>query len=149
MRYKLFAFVLALTIASWAQTSTPSQAPDSGKTSATDNAGVGCCSKMGSADHASKDGHSCMQHEASTKDGKEAASCCSGKDAASCCGEKDGKSCAQDDKSSASSSQNKCGKDHEMGCCAGKDSKTTAQNHCGGGQDKHDHHDPAAPGTNN
>jgi hypothetical protein len=105
MRYKTLAFILALTIASWAQTTTPSQTPDSGKTTAAAGPCGDGCAKMASADH--KDGHSCMHHAASAKDAKETASCGSGKDAASCSAGKDGKSCAKDDKTSAS-------------CCGGK-----------------------------
>jgi len=144
MRYKMLAFILALTVASWAQTTTPSQTPDSGKTTAADGSCGDCCAKMVSADH--KDGHSCMHHASSAKNAKETASCCANKDSVSCCAGKDGKSCAKDDKTSASCCGGKPSKD-QTGCCSGNESKTTAKNCCGGGQCKHDHTDHAAPGN--
>jgi len=144
MRHKTLAFMLALAIASWAQTTTPSQTPDSGKTIAAAGPCGDCCAKMASADH--KDGHSCMPHPASAKDAKETASCGSGKDAACCSAGKDGKSCAMDDKTSASCCGGKPSTD-QTGCCSGNESKTTAKNCCGGGQCKHDHTDHAAPGN--
>lgn len=87
MKHRLFAVILALTVMSWAQTSTqttPSQAPVP-----TDKAKPSCCEKM-----ANGSSPACMRH----KDGKEIASCCSGKDAASCCGGQDVKARTQDDK---------------------------------------------------
>jgi hypothetical protein len=146
MKYKMLAFILALTLTSWAQTTTtPMQSTDSGKPAATEIPCGDCCAKMGSAhpaDH--KGGEACMHHQASRKDTKDAASCCSGKDAASACSEKHGKSCAKGDKNSADRCGSKCG--HKTGGCSEK-AEQTAQNCCGGSQCGHQHKDTAAPGN--
>src|SRR5579862_3539529 len=90
MKHRLFAVILALTVMSWAQTST--QTTPSPTPAPTDKAKPSCCEKMANG---SKDaGAACMRH----KDGKEMASCCGGKDAASCCGGKDAKVCMKDGK---------------------------------------------------
>src|SRR4029077_14482800 len=85
MKYKVMAFLLALTMMSWAQSATTSQ---SAATEA--KSGCACCEKMSSAEN--KDGKSCMRHKGAAKDNAEG---CSGKD--SCCKEKDGKSCMKND----------------------------------------------------
>jgi hypothetical protein len=142
VKYKMLAFILALSVTCWAQTTTPSQTPDPGKTPAT-AAECACCAKTASADQ--KEGHACMHDKTSAKDAKETASCPSGKDAASCCSGKDRKSCARNDKTAPGCCGSKCG--HEMGCCSGKDGKTTAQNCSAGSRCKHDHSDHATPGN--
>jgi len=137
MKHTCLALILALTVASWAQTSTQ----PTPSTSTPDRAKCACCDKIASA----KDGASCQRHGMNDATGK--ASCCAGKDAASCCGGKDGKSCMNDEKAStscckdgcgkektaASCCGNRCGKD-EKSCCSGKDEKT-AMNCC----TKHQH----------
>jgi hypothetical protein len=129
MKHKLIALMLALTVMSWAQSTTP--APTSEQNSTPAKASCPCCEKMASADH--KD-LACMRHAG--KHGKEM-SCCSGKnakDAASCCTGKDGKSCSKDDKASASCcDKNKPGEAEEMACCA-KDGKNGANGCCTGKQ---------------
>jgi hypothetical protein len=86
VKCKMLAFILALTVTCWAQTTTPSQTPDPGKTPAT-AAECACCAKTASADQ--NEGHACMHDKASAKDAKETASCCSGQDgkttAQNCC----------------------------------------------------------------
>lgn len=125
MKFKMLAFVLALTVASWAQTTTPT--PDAGKAPAAQAQCCHDCAKTASADH--KEGHVCTHHKGSATDAKETASCCEGKEsaacskdhAASCCKDKDGKACAKDDKTAADCCGSKCG--HEMGCHSGKEAK--------------------------
>jgi hypothetical protein len=127
MRFKLTAFILALAVASWAQTAsqnTPSPAPQENAPQAK---ACACCDKMAST----KEGQSCCRHEMAGKDEK-AMSCCSGEKAAACCGGKDAKSCMKGDKDKAASCGDCCAKDHEKGCCASqkKDDKTS-MNCCG------------------
>jgi hypothetical protein len=149
MKLKLIASFLALTMMSWAQstTSTQTPAPEQKSTPADAKASCPCCEKMASAD--SKEGHACMHHSANGKDEKATMSCCSGKDAAACCAGKDGKSCAKNDKSSASCCQDsKDGQGHEMSCCSNKDGKHMTHDCCGGNQcGKSAHHDHGAPGN--
>lgn len=123
MKYKTIALMLALTVMTWAQTSTQTapSAPQQ-STAPVDKAKAGCCDKMGSAD--AKEGHaSCARMKA--EGGKEMASCCAGKDAAaSCCAGKDAKSCMKGDKGKMAGSccGDKCGKDKTAAaCCGGKD----------------------------
>jgi len=134
MKRTFLALILALTVASWAQTATQS-APS---TPAPEKTKCACCDKMASA----KDGASCQRHGMKDANGKDMASCCNGKDAASCCGGKDGKSCMKDEKASASCCKgccskdktaaaccsDKCGKEGKS-CCSGKNEKT-AMNCC-------------------
>jgi len=123
MRHKLFAVILALTVMSWAQTSTqttPSQSP-----AATDKAKPSCCEKMMKG---SKDGSpACMRH----KDGKEMASCCAGKDAASCCGGKDAKTCMKDGKCTADCCKAGSGTEKTASCCDRKAGKDCGKGCCG------------------
>jgi hypothetical protein len=122
MRHKLFAAILALTVMSWAQTSTqttPSQTP------AAEKAKPSCCEKMANG---SKDATSaCMRH----KDGKEMASCCAGKDGASCCGEKDAKACMKDGKCAADCCKEVSGTDKTASCCNRKAGKECGKGCCG------------------
>ena len=117
MRYKMIALILAMTVASWAQTATQASpnAPHQSTTQAEKNK-CSCCDKMAAAEP--KDAHSCCMQPASHQmDGKGMASCCSRKEAKSCCGD-DAKSCMKDDKDKAS-------------CCAGCDKGKTAATCCG------------------
>jgi hypothetical protein len=138
MKPKLVALILALTVMSWAQSTTPAPTEQN---STPAKASCSCCEKMASADH--KD-MACSKHkDASAKDGKEV-SCCAGrdaKDAASCCSGKDAKSCSKGDKASASCcGTGKPGDGHEMACCA-KDGKDDANACCSGKQcEKHTDH---------
>jgi hypothetical protein len=146
MKHKLIALIFALTMMSWAQSTTPAPAPEQNSTPAKAKTTCSCCDKMASADH--KDIAACMHHAG--KHGKDM-SCCSGKDAkdaASCCSGKDGKSCSKDDKASASCcDQSKAGEGEAMACCA-KDGKDGPNGCCSGKQcGKHDHSDHPAPGN--
>lgn len=125
MRNKLFALILVLTVASWAQTATQTTPATPQQSTAPDKAKSGCCDKM-AAD--SKDGASCMRHShhADAKD----ASCCAGKEAASCCGGKDAKSCMKDEKAMASCCKDGCGKDKKASCCDGKAAKQCGKGCC-------------------
>ncbi len=150
MKHKLIAILLALTIASWAQTATPNTPPAPDLKSAPADAKAGCCDKM--AEHADMhNGMACMRHADASKTDKQdkqsvkgSPSCCAGKDAKnSCCAGKEGKSCSKGAKSSCC--DKKSGEGHEMACCSAKDGK--ADSCCGGMQcGKHDH-EPAAPGN--
>ena len=149
MRYKMFALFLALTVATWAQTSTQTtpSTPQQGSVPAE----RATCDKMSAGN--STDGHSCcarhaMKSDMKGEDGKATTSCCankeattSGKDAlscmknekdktaASCC--KDGcskDSCAKD-KTAAACCNGKCGKE-DKGCCSGMKGEKTAKSCC-------------------
>jgi hypothetical protein len=136
MKRNLIAILLALTVMSWAQSTTPNQDPDRKSAPADAKPGCPCCDKMASADHRSmhRDMTACMHHDA--KDGKEAMACCGGKDAqdaSSRCG-KDAKACSKDGKT--------------MACCSAKDGDATSHGCCGGDScEKHDHHEHATPGN--
>jgi len=140
MKHKIFALILALTVASWAQTATQNP-PASPQTGAAPAEKAKCCDHMASS--TSKDGMSCPRHKGA--DGKDTASCCGDKHKMSCCG-KDAKSCMKDENSAASCCKEGCGKDKtasadaaccgkscDKGCCsADKDKKEkTAHNCCG------------------
>ena len=136
MKFKLIAFFLILSIASWAQTATP--APSTPE-KATPETKCSCCDKTatGTSSASHKHTDACMHTKSSTKDGKEVASCCSGKEEASCCKGNDGKSCAKtaasagccDEKCSTAAGTKGCS-DHKD-CCAGKATKQTAHTCCG------------------
>jgi len=135
MKRTCLALILAITVASWAQTSTQTTP----STPAPEKAKCACCDKMASA----KDGASCQRHGMKVASGKEMSSCCKGKDAASCCGGKDGKSGMKDEKASACCCKDCCGKEKTTSasccgdtcgkdgksCCSGKGEKT-AMNCC-------------------
>jgi hypothetical protein len=133
MRYKMFALILALTVATWAQTSTQvSPAAPEQSTAPAAKEKCACCDKMAATD--SKDAHSCCAHHDMKADsGKDAMSCmksASDKTAASCC--KDGcskDSCAKD-KTASACCAGKCGKAGEKGCCSGMKSDKTAKSCC-------------------
>lgn len=121
MKHKVLAFVLALMLASWAQTvtqTTPS-APQQGP-APTEKTKCGCCDKMAAS--SSKDAPACCAHNKGA-DAKETASCCSGKDAKSCCGGKDAKSCMEGDKTAKSCGKDCCGKNKTAASCCDKSAK--------------------------
>jgi len=108
MKSKLTALVLALTVMSWAQTTTQTApaAPEQGNASSEKGA-CPCCDKKASAE-AKAENSCCGHHAAANKDGKDPA-CCHGKDKGSCC---DAKSCVRGkDKTLAACNSEKCGKD--------------------------------------
>ena len=153
MTCKMLALILALTVASWAQTATQTTpATPQQSTVPAEKVKCACCDKMASAD--SKDAHACCAHHemkgdmAGMKDGKEMASCCAGKDAksidgkdtmacmkgdkdkASCCKEGCSKESCGKEKTASACCSEKCGKDSEKGCCAGMKSDKTAKSCC-------------------
>jgi len=131
MKYKMLALILALTVMSWAQTSTQTgpSAPEQNSAPA-EKSKCACCDKMASAD--GKDAHtSCMRH--GIVDTKDMSSCCGGKDDKSCMkGDTSAASCCKDscakDKTAAMSCGKECGKKCEKGCCSSD--KKTAKNCC-------------------
>jgi hypothetical protein len=124
MKLKLIALLLALTVMSWAQSTTPAPAPapDQKSTPADTKANCPGCDKMASADH--KDMAACMHHGAAGKGDTETMSGCAGKDAkdaATCRSRKEGKSCSKDDRASAACcAGGKGGEGHEMACSSDK-----------------------------
>lgn len=146
MRFKMLALILALTVASWAQTTTPT-APSTPQQSTVPADRAKSCDKMAPAD--AKDASACCaHHDMNSMDSKEKASCCGGKNASakdsmscmrngkdktavSCC--KDGCSkdgcgkdgCAKDKTASAC-----CGGKDGKGCCSGKKMEKTAKSCC-------------------
>jgi hypothetical protein len=149
MRYKMFALILALTVATWAQTSTPTapSTPQQGLVPAE----KAMCNKMSAGD--SKDAPACcarhsMKSDMQAEDNKATASCCASKDAtsgskdvmscmkndkdktaASCCKDGCSKGSCGKDKTAAACCGGKCGKD-EKGCCSKMKSEKTAKNCC-------------------
>src|SRR5258708_36243216 len=122
MKIKLPALILALTVASWAQTTTPNPSAPAPQENTAPQAKADCCHKTASGN----EGQSCCRHEMGGKDEK-AMSCCAGEKASACCGGKETKSCMKDDKDKTAAACGECcGKDHEKGCCAShnKDDKT-------------------------
>jgi hypothetical protein len=115
MKSKIFALILALTVVSWAQTSSQPAPSDSTKNSApAEKTKASCCDKMDT------NGASCPRH--GKKDAKDMASCCGGKEVKSCCGDKDAKSCMKDDKAAAGCCKDGCAKDKAAKtCCGGKE----------------------------
>ena len=142
MKYKFIVLVLALAVASWAQSTNSTQIPAGTDKTAADSK-CACCDKMSSTakSEAGEQEHACMH--ASAKDGKEAPSCCAGKDDASCCKGKDGKTCAKT--ASAGCCGEKCA--NMKDCCSAKDGKKTAHNCCGADRCGHSHHEEATPGS--
>ncbi len=129
MRYKTIVLMLALALATWAQTGSSNSQPN---TTPAEKTNCACCDRMASAD--AKDGQSCARHMAQNADGKQIASCCGDKSAKSCC-DKDAK-CMKDnkagccagsskDKTALSCCQPDCGKSCGKGCCSGKNEKAS------------------------
>jgi hypothetical protein len=125
MKLKIFALFVALSVASWAQTTTQTSpaTAQQGSTAAPAKASCACCQKMDSA----KQGQSCCRHEVAGKDDK-AMACTRGEAASTCCKGKDAKACMKSEKDKAATCGDCCGKDHEKDCCAShkKDDKTAA-----------------------
>jgi len=126
MKFRMLALILALTIVSWAQTST--QNTPATPQQSTEKAKCACCDKMAASD--SKDAHAACMHN---HDGKEMASCCAGKDAKSCCDGKDAKSCMKDGKMAdcckgkdGMKCDRKAGKDCGKDCCGSNKSEKPA-----------------------
>jgi hypothetical protein len=141
MKYRLIASLLALAIASWAQTTSPAPPSASGKAA---QAPCGCDDAASMAG----EGNRCMHPNASG--GKEAMSCCPVKDAkqpASCCQGRDGRACGKDSKDAVGCSSSQAAESQEMACCSGKDGKPG--NHCGGRNPRGErsHHQPAQTGN--
>jgi hypothetical protein len=145
MKFKMIAFMLALTMMSWAQTATQSKPnPATSQTAmSTEQADskpeCPCCQKTGEDKQAMA---CCGHHDMASKDGEKAMSCC-GKDAKACMEGKEGKSCMKDDKSQAASCSGGgcCGANHEK-CCSKseKEGEKTAASCCGQcGKHQHDH----------
>jgi hypothetical protein len=129
MKFELIALFLALTVASWAQTTSQNPPAPTPQENAAPHAKADCpcCDKMASA----KEGQSCCRHETAGKDEMATKSCCSGKESSACCGGKDSKSCMKSgkDKTAAAACS---GKGHEKGCCTShKTDDKTAMN-CSG-----------------
>lgn len=124
MKHKIFAFILAMTVASFAQTAT--QPAASAPTPGTENkAKCACCEKTASA----KDGQSmCMRH--GNGEAKDMASCCKGMEGASCCG-KDAKSCMRGEKKGASCCKDGCDGKDKAACCERKAAKSCCKGCCG------------------
>ncbi|HKT90439.1 MAG TPA: hypothetical protein VJQ59_18480 [Candidatus Sulfotelmatobacter sp.] len=124
MKHKLFALILALTVASWAQTATQTSpsSPQQATTPA-EKSKCSCCEKMNKSD-AKAEGSCCARHKMQSADNKDMESCCSGKDAKSCCG-KDAKSCMR--KAKMDSCCKDCGKGKmASSCCGGQCAKDGA-----------------------
>jgi hypothetical protein len=133
MKYKLIAFVLALTAVSWAQTATqPEPSAPQQPPAATEKSACPCCEKVATAE--AKDAHSCCaHHDMAATEGKEPMSCAGkSKDKASCCNHSEAMSCSRSkDTTAACCGSDKCEKDGEKGCCAaGKKGETQAMNSC-------------------
>jgi hypothetical protein len=141
MKFKMLALILALTVASWAQTATPTTAPTPQQsTEPADKAKS--CDKMAPAD-AKSAAACCAHHDMNSMESKDQASCCGGKNApakgtmscmrnsdhktaASCCKEGCGKdSCAKEKTASAC-----CNGKEGKGCCSGKKMEKTAKTCC-------------------
>lgn len=131
MKHRMLALMLALTVASWAQTATqPAASTSQPSAVTTEKSKCPCCDKM--ADSGAKGEHSCCAHQAKAGDGKETASCCGGKDAKTCTrGDKMAASCCKDGcgKDKTASCGKSCGKECKKGCCASQ-KKTEAAVHC-------------------
>ena len=141
MKFKMLALILALTVASWAQTTTPATpSTPQPSTEPADKAKSG--DKMAPAD--AKDAAACCaHHDMKSTEIMEQASCCGGKNAtatgamscmrnrnhktaASCCKEGCGKDSCAKDKTASACCKGKDGK----GCCSGKKMEKTAKTCC-------------------
>jgi hypothetical protein len=146
MKHKMLAILLALTVASWAQTSTPT-APSTPQqsTAPAEKAKCACCDKMTGGDMKDMHASCCAHHDMGkdkdmqSKDSKEMASCCAGKEGMS---GKDAKACMRDgqDKQAAScckgSDKNSCGKDKTASACCGSKCEKDGKGCCSGSKDK-------------
>lgn len=130
MKYKVIALFLALTVASWAQTTT--QTAPAAPQQSTEKAKCACCDKMAGGEM--KEGASCCaHHDMKAGDTKDMASCCGGKDAKSCARDskdKNAKACCGDKCSKDKMAADCCGGKCSKGCCSDNKSGKTAKNCC-------------------
>lgn len=133
MKHKILVLILALTVASWAQTTTQTAPADPPQNAApAEKSKCACCDKMASAD--GKYSHAnCMRHDEDETSAKDMSSCCGGKDAKSSMkGDKIAVSCCKDtcekDKTASMGCGKDCGNKCEKGCCSSE--KRTAKNCC-------------------
>jgi len=131
MKFKLFAFTLALALTTWAQTATQNATP---QTNPSDANKCACCDKM--ADHSDAKGCCHM----SKKHGKGMA-CCSGKQAccngAQCTRAKADPQAKPDDKNAATADKSCCGEKccaEGKSCCGAAKGTETAMACCHGDQ---------------
>lgn len=111
MKFKSIAFILALTVASWAQTATQNQAPHDNGAPQTQTE-HSCCHKMANANSEK----SCCHQQ--TGETASATSCCSNEKGA-CCESKNEKSCMKGASGETTATcEECCGKDHEKTCCS-------------------------------
>jgi hypothetical protein len=117
MKYKTIALILALSVISWGQNSTPnSNANPQASTQSTEKAKCPCCDKS-----SSKGAIACARHG---RQAKGMASCCAGKDG-KCCGGDQAKACMRGDKTccndcmkdKTASCGPACENECKMGCC--------------------------------
>jgi hypothetical protein len=135
MKFKLTALILALTVASWAQTATPNPSASAPQENTAPQANADCCHKNASANQ----GQSCCRHEMAGKDEK-AMSCGSGEKASACCSGKEAKSCMEGDKDKTAAACGECcGKGHEKGCCSSHDKDDKTAMSCGDDKQCGDH----------
>jgi hypothetical protein len=120
MKHKVFAFLLALSVMSWAQTAIQNSPAAKADPNQPDQKKAACiCCEKGSGE--AKDGASCCRHhDAAAKSSKEAMSCCAGKDAGCC---RDGAACKRGDQVKADAANCKDCCKHEAGksCCMEKE----------------------------
>jgi hypothetical protein len=122
MKYKTIASLLALCVATWAQTATTKQA----NTAPTEKTRCVGCDQTSAA--GAKDGQSCARHMTQSADARQTASCGGPKHGKSCCRKdaqcmKGDQPCCSDcsnDKTACSCCGSKCGEKCGKGCCGGK-----------------------------
>ncbi len=122
MKFKLFAMILALSLAAWAQESPSTSTPNSTPAPETKS----CChhTKAG-------DAKECCHHAAA--DAKDGAGCCGkGK-----CGMKDGKSCCSGKEAKACMKECKKNGGCEEGKCCGAAGDKSAKSCCGTKCERH------------
>jgi hypothetical protein len=142
MKYKLIASLLALAIASWAQTTSPAPPSASGKAAQATWGWEDPASMAGEGNH-------CMQPNAFVSGGKEAmrgGPVKDAKQAASCGKGRDSRACGKDSKD-AVGCRGHGAEGHEMACGSAEDGKPG--NHgCGENpRAEHCHHEHAQPGN--
>jgi len=139
MKFRIIAFLLALSVSTWAQTAALNDPAQS--TPQAPKAQCACCDK------ASENGAGCCHH-AKGHDEKDAASCCAGKEGAGCCGK--GMKCEKPESTAKDSGC--CG---EKGCCGdgksccGKTEATKASMECCKGMHCERHHATDHPSSGN
>ena len=138
MKFRLLAFVLALSVSMWAQTAT--QAAPAQSTPASPKEQCACCDKA-----AAESGSGCCHHTKG-KDEKETAGCCGGKEG-SCCGK--GMQCGKESaKNGSCCGDTANGADGKSCCGKSADGEKTAMNCCKDKQCKrHPMSGPSSPGN--